>query len=29
MDIEDDGEHEIKIISREAASSIPSTLFFI
>lgn len=29
MDIEDDGEHEIKIISREAASSIPSTLFFL
>lgn len=29
MDIEDDEEHEIILISREANKSIPSTLFFL
>lgn len=29
MDIEDDEEHEIQIVSREALKSIPSTLFFL
>lgn len=29
MDIQDDGEHEIVIISREVDKSIPATLFFL
>jgi hypothetical protein len=29
MDIEDEGEHEIYIVSREHNASIPSTLFFL
>jgi hypothetical protein len=29
MDIEDDGEHEIELVSREANKSIPSTFFFL
>lgn len=29
MDIEDEGEHEIYIVSREYNASIPSTLFFL
>ena len=29
MDIRDDEEHEIEIVSREAVKSIPSTLFFL
>lgn len=29
MDIKDDGEHEIEIVSREVHQSIPSTLFFL
>lgn len=29
MDIEDDEEHEIILVSREAAKSIPSTMFFL
>lgn len=29
MDIKDDGEHEIEIVSREVDKSIPSTYFFL
>jgi len=29
MDIDDDGEHEIELVSREANKSIPSTFFFL
>jgi hypothetical protein len=29
MDIKDDEEHDIEIVSREAVKSIPSTLFFL
>ena len=29
MDIEDDGEHEIELVSREANKSIPATFFFL
>ena len=29
MDIEDDGEHEIELVSKEANKSIPSTFFFL
>lgn len=29
MDIKDDGEHTIQLVSREANKSIPSTLFFL
>jgi hypothetical protein len=29
MDIKDDGEHEIEIVSREVDKSIPSTFFFL
>ena len=29
MDIKDDGEHEIEIVSREIDKSIPSTYFFL
>jgi hypothetical protein len=29
MDIEDDEEHQIEIVSREVNKSIPSTLFFL
>jgi len=29
MDIKDDGEHEIELVSREAEKSIPSTYFFL
>jgi hypothetical protein len=29
MDIEDEGEHEIEIVSREVNKAIPSTLFFL
>ena len=28
MDIKDDGEHEIELVSREIDKSIPSTYFF-
>lgn len=29
MDIKDDGEHEIELVSKEANKSIPSTFFFL
>lgn len=29
MDIQDDGEHEIEIVSKEANKSIPATFFFL
>lgn len=29
MDIEDDGEHQIELVSKEANKSIPSTFFFL
>jgi len=29
MDMKDDGEHEVEIVSREVDKSIPSTLFFL
>lgn len=29
MDIEDEGEHEIELVSREVNKAIPSTLFFL
>jgi hypothetical protein len=29
MDMEDDGEHEIELVSKEANKSIPSTFFFL
>jgi hypothetical protein len=29
MDTEDDGEHEIELVSKEANKSIPSTFFFL
>ena len=29
MDTEDDGEHEIELVSKEASKSIPSTFFFL
>jgi 5'(3')-deoxyribonucleotidase len=29
MDMEDDGEHEISLVSREVNKAIPSTLFFL
>jgi hypothetical protein len=29
MDIEDDGEHELEIVSRDVYNSIPATFFFL
>jgi hypothetical protein len=29
MDMDDDGEHEISLVSREVNKAIPSTLFFL
>jgi hypothetical protein len=29
MDIQDDGEHEIELVSKEANKSIPATFFFL
>lgn len=29
MDMKDDGEHELEIVSREVSKSIPSTMFFL